>query len=70
MASSSGFDPVTVDLSTADPAAVVCYLEASQNEYDGRLGARVSALFVILVVSSAVTVSVQDREMCSQYVLM
>ncbi|KAK3673314.1 hypothetical protein LTR78_006859 [Recurvomyces mirabilis] len=51
----SAFNPLNADLSTANPAAVVCYLEASQNEYSGQLGARVSALFVILAVSSAVT---------------
>jgi zinc transporter 1/2/3 len=52
---SSNFDPTNVNLNTADPAAVVCYLEATGNEYNGRLGARVSALFVILIVSSAAT---------------
>jgi hypothetical protein len=52
---SSDFDPTNVDLSTADPAAVVCYLNAGGNEYNGRLGARISALFVILIVSSAAT---------------
>ncbi len=49
------FDPSNVDLSTADPRDVVCALFASSNEYDGRLGARVSALFVILICSSAAT---------------
>ncbi|KAN0117751.1 ZIP zinc/iron transport family [Hyaloscypha variabilis] len=52
---SSDFNPQNVNLDTADPTAVVCYIEAGQNEYDGRLGARVSALFVILIVSSAAT---------------
>jgi zinc transporter 1/2/3 len=51
----SDFDPSAVDLNTADPTQVVCFLQAGQNEYDGRLGARISALFVILVVSSATT---------------
>ncbi|EMC96837.1 hypothetical protein BAUCODRAFT_576684 [Baudoinia panamericana UAMH 10762] len=51
----SAFNPQSVDLTNADPAEVVCYLEASGNEYNGQLGARISALFVILVVSSAVT---------------
>ncbi|KAI9933653.1 hypothetical protein ASPWEDRAFT_43465 [Aspergillus wentii DTO 134E9] len=45
----------TVDLDSADPVDVICYLNKSDNEYDGRLGARISAIFVILVVSSAVT---------------
>lgn len=53
--SGSTFDPTNVDLSTADPRAVVCYLQAGENEYNGHLGARISALFVILIVSSAVT---------------
>ncbi|KAJ5114459.1 hypothetical protein NUU61_000218 [Penicillium alfredii] len=49
------FDPHNVDLETADPAQIVCYLNAEGNEYDGRLGARISAIFVILVASSAAT---------------
>jgi zinc transporter 1/2/3 len=49
------FHPNNVDLDTADPRDVICYLNAGENEYDGRLGARISAIFVILVVSSAVT---------------
>ena len=59
MASSSlgldSFNASSVNLDTADPAQVVCYLNSSRNDYDGRLGARISALFVILVVSSCVT---------------
>jgi hypothetical protein len=50
---SSFFDPSTVDLDTADPAAVTCYLNAGQNQYDGHLGTRISALFVILLSSAA-----------------
>ncbi|RAL59158.1 hypothetical protein DID88_006714 [Monilinia fructigena] len=49
------FNPNMVDLDTADPAAIVCYLELGENEYNGRLGARIAALFVILIVSSAAT---------------
>lgn len=52
---SSTFDPTDVDLTTADPTAVICYLNAAENEYDGRMGARISALFVILIVSSSAT---------------
>lgn len=52
---STSFDPSNVDLSTADPKDIICFLQASVNGYDGRLGARVSALFVILVLSSAAT---------------
>jgi len=49
------FNASNVDLSTADPRDVICALNASTNEYNGRLGARISALFVILIVSSAAT---------------
>jgi zinc transporter 1/2/3 len=49
------FDPSSVDLETADPRDIICYLTLGENEYDGRLGTRVSALFVILIVSSACT---------------
>jgi zinc transporter 1/2/3 len=52
---SSITDPTSVDLTTTDPTAIICYLSASSNEYDGRLGARVAALFVILIVSTAAT---------------
>lgn len=34
---------------------IVCFIDAGENEYDGGLGVRISALFVILIVSSAVT---------------
>lgn len=34
---------------------VVCYLNAGGNEYSGSLGEHVSAIFVVLVVSTAVT---------------
>jgi zinc transporter 1/2/3 len=53
--SSTGFDPNNVDLTTADPAQVICFIQIGQNEYNGSLGARISALFVILIVSSAAT---------------
>ena len=49
------FDPHNVDLATADPTEVVCYLQAGSNEYNGHMGARISAIFVILVVSTAAT---------------
>lgn len=49
------FDASNVDLSTADPRDVICALSASSNDYDGRLGARISAIFVILILSSAAT---------------
>lgn len=56
MDNSTDFDPANVNLDTADPTAVICYLSAGGNDYDGRLGARISALFVILIVSTATTV--------------
>lgn len=49
------FDPSNVDLSTADPRDVICALSASSNDYNGQLGARISAIFVILILSSAAT---------------
>ncbi|KAI4854074.1 ZIP zinc/iron transport family [Aureobasidium sp. EXF-8845] len=55
MSFSPNFDPNNVDLATADPAQVICALNASSNDYNGHLGARISALFVILIVSTAVT---------------
>jgi len=51
----SSFDPKDVNLDTANPVDVICYIEASTNQYNGHLGARISALFVILIVSSAAT---------------
>ncbi|KAK3639134.1 hypothetical protein LTR56_012683 [Elasticomyces elasticus] len=48
-------DGLNVDLNTADIRAVICYVEAGSNEYNGQLGARISALFVVLIVSSAAT---------------
>ncbi|KAI4724526.1 ZIP zinc/iron transport family [Aureobasidium sp. EXF-10728] len=52
---SNTFDPEHVNLLTADPAQVVCALNASGNEYDGKLGARISSIFVIWIVSTLVT---------------
>lgn len=53
--SSSIFNASSVDLNTVDPAAVVCYLNSSGNEYNGKLGARISSIFVILFVSTFCT---------------
>jgi solute carrier family 39 (zinc transporter), member 1/2/3 len=47
------FDPTNVDLTSIDPVDVICFLSAGGNEYDGRLGVRISALFVILITSTA-----------------
>jgi len=53
--SSSDFNPNAVDLDTADAAQIICYLNTGGNEYNGQLGARISALFVIMIVSTCVT---------------
>jgi hypothetical protein len=47
------FSPADVNLDTADPTQIICYVSAGKYEYNGRLGACISALFVILIVSSA-----------------
>ncbi|KAJ5131678.1 hypothetical protein N7448_005836 [Penicillium atrosanguineum] len=52
----STFDPTNVNLNTARTEDVLCYLEVSSNDYNGNLGARISSIFVILLVSSAFTV--------------
>ncbi|KAL2044690.1 hypothetical protein N7G274_002464 [Stereocaulon virgatum] len=49
----SAFNASSVDLTTADPRDVICALGAASNEYNGQLGARISALFVILICSSS-----------------
>ncbi|KAJ6103414.1 hypothetical protein N7486_005841 [Penicillium sp. IBT 16267x] len=49
------FDPHNVDLDTADPTEIVCYINASSNDYNGMLGARISAIFVIGIFSSIAT---------------
>lgn len=53
--SSPDFNASSVDLDSVDPAQIICYLNLGENDYNGRLGARISALFVILIVSTAVT---------------
>lgn len=49
------FDPTSVDLMTVDPRDVICFLSKSGNDYDGRLGVRISAIFVILLASTLAT---------------
>jgi len=49
------FNPQNVNLDTASIHQILCYIYASPNDYDGRLGARISSVFVILIVSTAVT---------------
>jgi len=48
----SSFDPTHVDLTTASPRDVICYFQLGENEYNGHLPARISAVFVMLVVST------------------
>lgn len=48
-------DPTSVNLNTVNARDLICYINAGKDKYNGELGARVSALFVVLVVSSAVT---------------
>jgi zinc transporter 1/2/3 len=54
------FNPDSVNLTAivaedGDIRDIICFLNAGDNDYNGQLGARVSALFVILVISSAAT---------------
>lgn len=53
------FNPENVNLTAVVDQGllqqVTCFVDAGSNEYNGQLGARISALFVILIVSSAVT---------------
>ncbi|EHK42286.1 uncharacterized protein TrAtP1_011975 [Trichoderma atroviride] len=57
MRTSRGFDPTSVNLTDPDIdlKEIICSLQVSENEYNGNLGARVSSIFVIFVVSTAVT---------------
>ncbi|QYT03384.1 hypothetical protein H0G86_010346 [Trichoderma simmonsii] len=49
------FDPTSVDLMMVDPRDVMCFLSRSGNDYDERLGVRISAIFVILLASRLAT---------------
>ena len=44
-----------VNLTALSADQLYCYLQSASNDYDGGLGVRIAALFVILIVSSAVT---------------
>jgi zinc transporter 1/2/3 len=46
------FDPTNVDLTTASARDIICYLQLGENQYSGHLPARISAVFVMLVVST------------------
>lgn len=52
----STFDPSNIDLDNTNWRDVICYQQLGQNEYNGQMGERIAALFVILFVSSAATV--------------
>lgn len=56
MASPPPFDPTSVNLDTASPRDIICYLGATSKDYNGNLGARISAIFVLLITSTAMTV--------------
>jgi zinc transporter 1/2/3 len=49
------FNPQDVNLDTADPTQIVCYLNAGPGGSSARKGLHISSIFVVLVVSSAVT---------------
>lgn len=51
----SSFDPTNVNLNMANLRDVVCYIYGSGNDYDGKLGARISSIFVVLITSTFVT---------------
>ena len=65
----STFDPTNVNLNTANPAEVVCYIEAAGNEYDGMLGARVSSIFVIFAISTIALSTPMAERMCDGVIL-
>ncbi|KAK2608812.1 hypothetical protein QQS21_002669 [Conoideocrella luteorostrata] len=50
------FNASSVDIDNTPLRDIICHLLDSQIDYDGRLGLHVSSIFVILVVSTAVTV--------------
>jgi solute carrier family 39 (zinc transporter), member 1/2/3 len=50
--SDAAFDPSAVDLSTADPRQIICYLAGQGEPFEGSIGVRIVAIFVILVLSS------------------
>lgn len=57
MDNSAVFDPTRVNLTDPDldVAQVICTLQLGGNEYNGNFGARLSSIFVIFFVSTAVT---------------
>jgi zinc transporter 1/2/3 len=59
------FDPDNVSLITVSKEDVLCYLTIFQNDYNGRLGARISSIFVNLFVSAVTVVPVLVKRMSS-----
>ncbi|CAK7226129.1 hypothetical protein SCUCBS95973_006095 [Sporothrix curviconia] len=55
MADVDTFNPEMVNLTTADPKDIICFLNDEGNDYNGKLGLRISALFVILITSTFCT---------------
>ncbi|TWU72446.1 high-affinity Zn(2+) transporter zrt1 [Metarhizium rileyi] len=53
--SGPSFNASSVDLSSTPLVDIICYLNNSGNAYDDRLGLHIASIFVILVVSTAVT---------------
>ncbi|OAQ61727.1 zinc transporter protein [Pochonia chlamydosporia 170] len=53
--SGSSFNASSVDLDNTPLVDIICYLNESGNDYDDRLGLHIASIFVILVVSTAVT---------------
>ncbi|KAL4932571.1 high-affinity Zn(2+) transporter ZRT1 [Aspergillus undulatus] len=51
----ASFNASEVNLYTASKEDVLCYYAISDNDYNGHLGARISSIFVILLVSMAFT---------------
>ena len=55
-AKDGAFDPHNVDLDTAELRDIICYVNQGGNDFDGRMPARLSAIFVLLVTSTLTTV--------------
>ncbi|KAG5924158.1 hypothetical protein E4U53_003463 [Claviceps sorghi] len=53
--STAAFNASSVDLDNTPLVDIICYLKDDGNGYDDRLGLHILAIFVILVVSTAVT---------------
>lgn len=53
--STTGFNASSVDLDNTPLVDIICHLKDEGNGYDDRLGLHVSAIFVIFVISTAVT---------------